>query len=142
MEQPRTAAPAAMVPTLPRADDTGAWEALARDRGRAGFQETELVGLSPELLKRMVTVIKQKRGDPLIGMHQYSTATVCIRYLCTHFETRRERENRLKSQKLTEAAAPPANAAVEEERAKRQAAERAVEEERAKRQAAETARTG
>ena len=98
-------APAAVVPTLPQVDDTVAWEALARRRGRAGFQETELAGLSLELLKHMVTVIKQKRGDPLIGMHQYSTATVCIRYLCTHFETRRERENRLKRQKLTEAAA-------------------------------------
>ena len=36
VEQPRTAAPAAVVPTLPRADDTVAWEALARRRGRAG----------------------------------------------------------------------------------------------------------
>ena len=38
VEQPRTAAPAAVVPTLPRADETVAWEALARRRGRAGFQ--------------------------------------------------------------------------------------------------------
>ena len=62
----------------------------------------------------------------------------CLSYLCDPaFETEGEKLKRRAGHH--EAAAPPAKAAVEEERAKRQVAERAVEEERAKRQAAETA---
>lgn len=92
----------------------------------------------------MVAAIKRQRGDPLIGMNKVQAPDSCIKYLCDPtYMTDGEKKKRRKEEQP--GCGVGTAAAVEEERAKLQAAERkaatAVEEERAKRQVAERVAT-
>jgi hypothetical protein len=108
---------AAAVSTLPQVDDTVAWEALARRRGRAGFQESELRDCTTELLFDMVAAAQRARGKNMKGFHQWKKKgadafrSFCLSYLCDPtFETEGEKLKRRAGHH--EAAAPPAKAAA------------------------------